>query len=86
MTESLLPVWISHLSLPLADPAAAEYATEAMRVEMARLWQADRAAGLDWRRTLDTMSINCAEREAPEVLGRRLATAIRARLVQEPLA
>jgi len=79
----LPPVSIGHLTLPLADAGAASLATEAMRGEMVRLWQADRAAGLDWRAELDTLRLDLAPGEAPDALGRRLAGAIRSRLVCE---
>lgn len=85
MTEPLPPVSVDLLSLPLADAAAAERAAEAMRGEMARLWEADRAAGLDWRPTLDSLVLDSEVGEAPQALGRRLAGTIRARLVREPL-
>lgn len=86
MTEPLPPVSIEILSLPVVDAVAAGIAVEAMRREMHRLWQADRAAGLGWDTTLDALSLDGRAEEAPDVLGLRLAGAIRSRLVREPLA
>ncbi|SAL04846.1 hypothetical protein AWB78_07159 [Caballeronia calidae] len=86
MTEPFPPIFVDHLTLPLADAAAAELAAEAMRGEMARLWVADRAAGLEWRSAPDSVLLDGAADETPEALGRRLAGAIRARLVRGPQA
>ncbi len=85
MTEPLPPIAIGHLSLPLADAAAAERAAEAMREEVARLWEADRTAGLEWRDALESVVLDGRVGEGPEAVGQRLAGAIRARLVKEPL-
>lgn len=86
MSAPLPPVMIEVLSLPVADATAAGIAVEAMRSQMDRLWQADHAAGLGWGTTLDTLSLDGRVGEPPEVLGLRLAGAIRARLVREPTA
>ncbi len=83
MTAPVPPIAIDHLALPLPDAAAASRAADAMRLEIARLWQADRAAGFAWRDRLDTVSLDAAAEETPEALGRRLAGAIRARLVRQ---
>jgi hypothetical protein len=85
MNAPLPPVSIGHLVLPLADAAAAELAAGALRDEMARLWQVDRAAGLAWGTSLDTVVLDGAVDETPESLGGRLAGTIRARLVRGPL-
>jgi hypothetical protein len=85
MTEPLPSVTIGQLSVPLADADAAVRAAEAMRGEVDRLWQADRAAGLAWRDTLESVSLDGRAGETPETLGLRLAGAIRARLVKEAL-
>lgn len=85
MTEPFPQMSIGHLSVPLADTGAALRAVDAMRDEVARLWQVDRAAGLVWRDTVGSVSLDGQAGETPEAVGVRLAAVIRARLVWEAL-
>lgn len=84
MIDSLPSITIESLVLPVADAAAAELTTAVMHREMERLWLEDRAAGLDWRNSLNSITLVSGEMESPEAIGRRLASAVRARLVREP--
>lgn len=86
MTDTLPVITIECMVLPLADTAAAQLATTILQQEIERLWLADQRAGVQWNTVLDSITLPSLESEpgqpeTPDRLGRRLAGAIRARLV-----
>lgn len=79
MTEPLV-IRIEQLSLPVGSAGDAMRVTHAMQDSLERLFAADQAAGLAWRRSVDSLTLELGERRGCEEIGTALARALRDRL------
>jgi hypothetical protein len=71
---------IDTLVLPGLAAADVRRVAAALEVELGRLIAADRARGVAWRGTIETLSLDVPRGADPETLGRALGRALRDRL------